>query len=137
MSKINKELAIFIVFLTLIVIYGLWQIPIINIITYASEVKVSGLVIEFKDGTTKPEVKSILENCNMPVNFTIDYNNTDWRNDNVQMGKFIICYIHFGDGSGNYVVGKNCILERDAIRIKNKLEMNDKVLKVSFDTIKY
>jgi hypothetical protein len=73
----------------------------------------------------------------MPVNYTIDYNTTDFRDDNVQIGKPIVCYVRFGDGSGNYVVEKNCILERDAIKIKNELEKNDKVLKVSFDTIKY
>ena len=136
MSKINKELAIFIVFLTLVVIYGLWQAPIIDSIMHYSDVKVSGLVIEFKDGTTEPEVRSILENSNMTVNFTIDYNTTDWRDDNVQMGKFIICYIHFGDGSGNYGAGKSYLLEKHAIKIKNEIEMNDKVLKVSFDTLK-
>lgn len=48
----------------------------------------------------------------------------------------VICYVRLGDGSGNYGAGKSYLLEKDAIEIKNKLEMNDKVLKVSFDTLK-
>ena len=51
------------------------------------------------------------------------------------MKKAVVCYIHFGDGSAPWVVGENCILERDAIRIKNELETNEKVLIVGLDDI--
>ncbi|AKB30181.1 hypothetical protein MSSAC_3861 [Methanosarcina siciliae C2J] len=46
-----------------------------------------------------------------------------------------MCYIHFKDGSTDLVVGKNCILEKDAIRIKNELEANEKVLSLGLDYI--
>lgn len=59
-------------FLILVVIYGLWQIPIVDIITQAREVKVAGFFIQFEDGTTEPEVKTILENYNMTLNYSID-----------------------------------------------------------------
>jgi hypothetical protein len=72
MNKINKGTAIFILFLTLVVISGLWQIPIIYIITQANEAKVSGFFIQFEDGTNEPEVKTILENYNMTLNYSID-----------------------------------------------------------------
>jgi hypothetical protein len=123
MSKINKEIAIFIVFLTLVVIYGLWQVPIIDSIMHYSDVKVGGLFIQFKNGTTEPEVKSILENCNMTIDYTIEYKNP------------ILWYIRLGDRSGKSGAGKSYLLEKDAIKIKNELEKNDKVLKVSFDTL--
>ena len=87
MSKINKEIAVFIVFLTLLTIYRLWNVPIIDAIMHYSDVKVGGLVIEFKNGTTEPEVKYILENCNMTVNFTIDYNTPDFRDDKPSDGE--------------------------------------------------
>ena len=38
------------------------------------ELQVSGFFIEFEDGTTESEVKDILESCNMPLNYSIDYN---------------------------------------------------------------
>lgn len=38
------------------------------------EVRAGGLFIEFEDGTTKPEVKAILENCNMTRNCILEYN---------------------------------------------------------------
>jgi hypothetical protein len=123
LSKFKKEFAAFILFLTLVVIYGLWQVPIIDAIVHYSDVKVGGLFIEFKNGTTEPEVMSILEKCNMTINFTIEYKNP------------IIWYIRFGDGSGNFGAGKSYLLEKDAIQIKNELEKNDRVLKVSFDTL--
>lgn len=123
MSKINKEIAIFIVFLTLVVIYGLWQVPIIDSIMHYSDVKVGGLFIQFKNGTNEPEVKSILENCNMTIDYTIEYKNP------------ILWYIRLGDRSSKSGVGKSYLLEKDAIKIKNELEKNDKILKVSFDTL--
>ncbi|AKJ37296.1 hypothetical protein MCM1_0178 [Methanosarcina barkeri CM1] len=35
--------------------------------------KAGGLGIQFENGTTESEVETILENCNMTVNYTIDY----------------------------------------------------------------
>jgi hypothetical protein len=55
--------------------------------------------------------------------------------NNLQLKKGVVCYIRFGDGPHDWVVGKNCILEKDAIRIKNELETNEKVLIVGLDDI--
>ncbi|WP_269849254.1 UPF0228 family protein [Methanosarcina horonobensis] len=49
------------------------------------------------------------------------------------MKKSIVCYILFGDGSQNWSEPKNLIPEMDAIRIKNELEMCEKVMIVSPD----
>ena len=38
------------------------------------EGEVAGFCIQFENGTTEPEVKTILENYNMTMNYTIDYN---------------------------------------------------------------
>jgi hypothetical protein len=56
--------------------------------------------------------------------------------DNLQVKKSIFCYIHLGDGSGNYTMEKNYILNEDAIRIKNELETSVKVLVVTPDYLK-
>lgn len=135
-SKINKKVAIFIVFLILVVIYGLWQTPITNIITQNQRPDVSGLYIEFQNGTTEPEVKAIIEKCNMTVNYTIYYNTKKFIRNQVQ-GNSVICYIQFGDGSGNYIVGKNCITWSDENKIKDGLKKNKKVLTVIPQDIKY
>jgi len=42
--------------------------------TPVKEQQVAGLFIEFENGTTEQEVKTILENSNIPVNYSIDYN---------------------------------------------------------------
>lgn len=42
--------------------------------TPVKEQQVAGLLIEFENGTTEPEVKDILENCNMTRNWIIEYN---------------------------------------------------------------
>ncbi len=55
--------------------------------------------------------------------------------NNLQLKKGVVCYIRFGDGPHDWVLGKNCILEKDAIRIKNELETNEKVLIVGLDDI--
>jgi hypothetical protein len=55
--------------------------------------------------------------------------------NNLQLKKAVVCYIHFGNGSPDWVVGKNCVLEKDAIRIKSELETNEKVLIVGLDDI--
>ena len=42
--------------------------------TPVQEQQVAGLFIEFENGTTEQEVKAILENSNIPVNYSLDYN---------------------------------------------------------------
>ncbi|WP_229394898.1 hypothetical protein [Methanosarcina sp. DH1] len=42
--------------------------------TPVKEQQIAGLFIEFENGTTEQEVKTILENSNIPVNYSIDYN---------------------------------------------------------------
>ncbi len=134
MSKISKEIVIVIVFLILVLIYGLW--PFINIITQNQRPEVSGLYIEFQNGTTEPEVKAIIENCILTVNYTIYYNTKEFITDQTQ-GKSIMCYVQFGDGSGNYILGKNSITLSDENRINDELKKNKKVLTVIPQTIKY
>jgi hypothetical protein len=149
--------------------------------------KVGGLDIQFENGTTESEVKAILENYNMTVNYTIDYDSdymlkrdyitvdqdkkmdimnelrkdenftyhteikkgnysiiilpeeyipneeflTTLEKKNLQLKRSLLCYIHLGDES------KYWIPEEDAVRIKNELETNGKVLIVGFDYLKY
>lgn len=73
MSKIKKEITVFLFFLTLVVLLGLVIKTSINMIKETQVPKVSGLDIQFENGTTESEVKTILENYNMTVNYTIDY----------------------------------------------------------------
>jgi hypothetical protein len=92
LSKISKEIAVFIVFLALVILVGLFvdassdnmktpvdtKIPVdtkvpVDAKTPFQEKQVAGFFIEFEEGTTEPEVKAILENYNMTIN-TIDYN---------------------------------------------------------------
>lgn len=192
MSKISKMTAIFIFFLILAVFLGiLIKIPI-DIIKQTQELKVGAFSIQFENETTEPEVKAILENCNMTANYRIDYNSTIGRgmyyikvdkdtgmvifnelkknnitpvaeikkgnytiimlseefvpdesfltslkNNNLQMKKSVLCYILLSDESGNLIPGKNYILEEDAIRIKNELETNEKILTVWLSYIDY
>jgi len=78
MSKINKEIAIFIVFLILVVLLlGLAIKTSIEMIKETQTPKVGGFDIQFENGTTESEVKAILENYNMTVNYTIDYDSND------------------------------------------------------------
>lgn len=185
MTKVNKEIAAFIVIIALVILWGLSTKAPIDTKIPVREQRAGGLLIEFEDGTTDSGVKAILENCNMTMNYSIDYNynimpnryyiivEKDRREDvknelrkeenwtdpvfpdikkgnyyiitvteqatqdknfqeileknNLQVKKSIYCYIHFGDGS------QNEISEKDAIRIKNELEMNEKVLIVNPD----
>lgn len=176
MNKISKVVLVFIVILTIVIL-----------IKQSHEVKVAALFIQFENETTEPEVEAILENYDIPVNYTIDCNSNisrgkyyikadedkinelrkdeNWTSvvelkkgnyniimlsaefvpdenfltvlekNNLQLKKAVVCYIQFGDGSAPWVVGENCILERDAIRIKNELETNEKVLIVGLDDI--
>ena len=69
---INKRIAVFILVLTSIVILGFF----IKYYTdnQVKESQVVGLIIEFENGTSESEVKTILENYNMTVNYSIEYN---------------------------------------------------------------
>jgi Uncharacterised protein family (UPF0228) len=71
MSKI-KGIAAFIIFLVLIVLAGLFvKLPIP---AYEKQSDyVSGLIIQFRDGTTEPEAKAVLENYSLPT-YKLDYN---------------------------------------------------------------
>ncbi|WP_243466655.1 UPF0228 family protein [Methanosarcina mazei] len=162
MNKISKVVVVFIALLTFLAL-----------MMQSQEVKTPGLLIQFENETSEAEVKAILENYDIPVNYTIDYNSNigrgmyyievdedkiyelrkdeNWtlseefvpdenvlamlEKNNLQLKKAVVCYIQFGDGSAPWVVGENCILERDAIRIKNELETNEKVLIVGLDDI--
>ena len=161
-------------------------------------VRAGGLFMEFEDGTTEPEVKAILENCNMTRSCILEYNvdymgniyyvkvdddkrdnlrkEKNWNDPinpeipeprfpeiekenysylivseeglkdetflkvmekyNLQVEKSVVCYVLFGDGSQNWNKPENWVQEKDATRIKNELEMNEKVLIVSPDYIK-
>ncbi|AKB78094.1 hypothetical protein MSHOH_1611 [Methanosarcina horonobensis HB-1 = JCM 15518] len=75
MSKINGKITGFIVFLILVVLWGLFtSAPADTKTSIDDELKVAGMKIRFEDGTTEPEVKAILENYNMTMNYNIDYN---------------------------------------------------------------
>lgn len=75
MSK-NKGIAIFIIFLVLVIITGLFVQ--LSVPTYKKQSDyVSGLIIQFRDGTTEQEAKAILENYNLPK-YRLDYNNNEY-----------------------------------------------------------
>ena len=84
MTKINTKIAVFIAFLALVILWGLFanasadmktpvdtKVPVDTKTPFKE--KVAGFFVEFEEGTTEPEVKAILENYNMTIN-TIDYN---------------------------------------------------------------
>lgn len=74
MSKINKEIAIFIIFLTLVALWGLFvKVPAEDVKTPYSESKVGGMAIQFEDGISESEVKAILQNYNMTRNYRLTY----------------------------------------------------------------
>jgi hypothetical protein len=74
MSKINKEIAIFIVFLTLVAFWGLFvKVPVEDAKTPDTESQVAGMTIQFKDGISESEVKAILQNYNMTRNYRMTY----------------------------------------------------------------
>lgn len=68
MSKIKKGIAVFIFFLILVGIYWFWNLPAYR------EGRVDGFFIQFEDGTTEPEVKAVLQNYDMMLDYTIDCN---------------------------------------------------------------
>jgi hypothetical protein len=79
--KINKRITVFIISLITIVLIGFFIINYIGINKQVKESQVVGLIIEFENGTTESEVKAILENYNMTVNYSIEYNSNN-------LGKF-------------------------------------------------
>lgn len=211
MSRINKDIAVFIIVLLFIVLAAIFmktsfgtKTPIdtktpvntgtpvdkktlVDTKTPSLESQVAGLFIEFEDGTTQSEIKAILENCNMTMNYSIDYNtnispsryyvkvDNDKKMDvidelrkgekipdpsyppyfkkgdyyvivteqgsedenflkvmeknNLQVKKTIVCFISFGNEP------KNWIPEKDAVKIRDKLEENEKVLIVNLDYV--
>jgi hypothetical protein len=56
---------------------------------------------------------------------------TTLEKKNLRLEKSTNCHIHLGNES------KYWIPEKDAVRIKNELEINEKVLIVSLDYLKY
>lgn len=81
MSKINKEIIFLLFSFILIMIAGLFIEPPVDKETPDSESQVGGLFIQFKDGVSESEVKSILQNYNMTRNYRMEYdtNHTDER----------------------------------------------------------
>ncbi len=77
MSKVNKQLAILIFLLILVVLAGMFVKKPIDTKTPVKELKVAGLSIEFEDGVSESEVKAILESHNLTMNYSINYNTDD------------------------------------------------------------
>jgi hypothetical protein len=69
---------IFTSFLILVVVVGLCIKMPVDTKTPVSELKVAGMTIQFKDGISEPEVKSILQNINMTMNYSMEYTTTTW-----------------------------------------------------------
>lgn len=77
MSKINKKIAIFIIFLTLVALWGLLvKVPVEDTKTPDPESQVAGMAIQFKDGISESEVKAILQNYNITRNYRMTYDTT-------------------------------------------------------------
>jgi hypothetical protein len=74
----TRGIAVFIVFLVLIVLIGLFvKLPIP---AYEKQSDyVSGLIIQFREGTTEQEAKAVLENYSLPT-YKLDYNNNEYPN---------------------------------------------------------
>ncbi|MDY0387979.1 MAG: UPF0228 family protein [Methanolobus sp.] len=195
MIKNNKIIVVLGIFMVLIVLLVLFvktpidlknpldtKVPVDNM--PVNEPQVAGFLIQFENGTTEPEVKAILENCNMISSYNIDCNSDNGgykyyikvdkdnmpdvvkdglKNDdnwtdpvlhsftkgdyiiypiteqathdkdfldilkrhNLQVKTFVWCLISYRDD----------ITEKDAIRITNELEMNEKVWTVMPDYI--
>lgn len=73
MNKGNKKITFFIFFLILIVFIGLFvKMTIFTPTITPHEGNIGGLVVQFRDGTTKTEAKNILENCSLTI-YYVDY----------------------------------------------------------------
>lgn len=82
MNKISKEIAVFVVFLVLVALWGLFiKTPADSNIQVNNELKVSNIHVQFENGTSEDEVETILENCNMAVNYGIEYNDKNTADD--------------------------------------------------------
>jgi hypothetical protein len=200
MSKINKEITIFIVLATLVVLGGLLiKLPFKFNTSPPSpslpptEPTVVSMDLQFKDGISESQVKTILENYSMTKNYSIEYNtnNTDekyyiivdknriydikselkkeenWTHKqnlgpfvsyipairkgdyyiiavteqtthdknffdmlnkyNLQLMKFVWCTVQFENPINR---SKSWITEKDAIKIKDNLEMNENIITV-------
>lgn len=81
-NKISKEIAVFVVFLVLVALWGLFiKTPAGSNIPVNNELKVSNIHVQFENGTSEDEVEAILENCNMAVNYGIEYNDKNTADD--------------------------------------------------------
>jgi hypothetical protein len=49
------------------------------------------------------------------------------KTNNLQVKTFVWCLVSYRGNSRDDILGTNCITQKDAIRIKNELEMNEKV----------
>ena len=67
-NKISKVVVVFIALLTFLAL-----------MMQSQEVKTPGLLIQFENETSEAEVKAILENYDIPVNYTIDYDSNIGR----------------------------------------------------------
>jgi len=82
MGKIKNGIVIFIVFLILLAFWGLFlKVPVEDTKTTVDELKVSGMNIQFENGTSEDEVETILENCNIAVNYSTEYNDKNMADD--------------------------------------------------------
>ena len=78
MTTVNKkkEILIFIVFLVLITLAGIFlKLPLFMPTSTGEKQSdmVAGLVIQFRAGITEPEAKNILDDCNLPA-YKFEYN---------------------------------------------------------------
>ncbi|MGB9927934.1 MAG: UPF0228 family protein [Methanosarcina sp.] len=53
--------------------------------------------------------------------------------NSLQVKKSVPCYVLFGDGSEDWIEGKDYILDKNVTILKDELEKNEKVLVVTFD----
>lgn len=85
-SKINGEVAVFIILLILVIPLVLFTTTYVDskksvdTETPVQEVKTGGLFIEFEEGTAEPQVKNILESCNINRSWIVKYN-VDYMGD--------------------------------------------------------
>lgn len=77
MNKVNIKIVLIIFFLIFLVIIGLFiKMTIFTPTISPHEGNIGGLVIQFKEGVTKNEAKSILENNNLTI-YSVDYDYYD------------------------------------------------------------
>lgn len=129
MKRINRNIIIFILVLALITIVGLFIKTQVDTEPLVKEFQVSGLVIVFEEGITEPEVKTILEDCNLPT-YRLDYDVEDIADKyyiKVENNKSIVVSDEFRSG---YDLKKNDYyiipLSEQAIENESFLETLDK-----------